>query len=152
MKPFDPDVVSEKLLYMNERLNRLRRFRDVTIDEYSENPDHQDIVERNLEVLIQAAADTNRYILTRLTAPPTEGLGQITNADSFLLMAQVNALPEKLAVQLAESGRFRNVLAHLYDEILPERVIEALRLTLQYYPDYIYAIQSYLDSTQNEPC
>lgn len=152
MKRFDPNFVSEKLLYMNERLNRLRRFREVTVDEYSENLDYQDIVERNLEVLIQAAADTNRYILTRLSALSTECLGQITNADSFLLMAQVDALPEELAAQLAESGRFRNVLAHLYDEILPERVIAALRLILQYYPDYIYAIQSYLDATQNEPC
>lgn len=152
MKAFNPDVVSRKLLYINERMNRLQRFREITVEGYLDNPDYQDIVERNLAVLIQAAADVNRYVLTRLATLSTGELGQITNADSFLLMAQAGGLPETLAEQLAESGRFRNVLAHLYDEILPEKVIEALRLALQYYPDYIYVIQSYLDSLQDEPC
>lgn len=152
MKAFKPSVVNRKLAYIDERLKRLVKFREITIEGYLENPDYQDIVERNLEVLIQAAADTNRYILTRFAESAEIELGYISNADSFLLLAQAELLPQLLAERLAESGKFRNVLAHLYDEILPGKVIEALRTTVQYYPDYLYAIQSYLDSLESDPC
>lgn len=66
MKAFRPSTVNRKLAYIDERLKRLVKFREITIEGYLENPDYQDIVERNLEVLIQAASDTNRYILTKL--------------------------------------------------------------------------------------
>lgn len=77
-------------------------------------------------------------------------LSQVVNSDSFLLLAKAGVLSDALAVTLAESGKFRNVLAHLYDEILLEKVIEALDTTLQYYPHYLYAIQSHLDSLESE--
>ncbi len=151
MKAFKPSVVNRKLAYIEERLNRLVKFRETTIEDYLESPDYQDIVERNLEVLIQAASDINRYILTRLTGSAETESEYVSNADSFLLLAQAELLSQPLAERLAESGKFRNVLAHLYDEILPEKVIEAMRTTLQYYPDYLFSIQSYIDSLESEP-
>ena len=150
MKAFDPSVFVGKLIFIEDRINRLKRFRKTTPEDYEENSDYQDIVERNLEVLIQAAADTNRYILKRQFDLSSDKPSQITNADSFLMLAKANILPERLAMQLAESGRFRNVLAHLYDEILPEKVVEAVGKTLQYYPEYFNAIQSYLDTIEDE--
>lgn len=146
MKAFNPDVVSNKLVYIEQRLTRLQKFRSITADGYAQDIDSQDIIERNLEVIIQAAADTNRYLLARLTEQGLARLGSVANAESFLLLAQADILPETLAKMLSESGKFRNVLAHLYDEISPEKVIASLRDVLRYYPDYLYAIQSYLDS------
>lgn len=150
MKAFDPSVVVGKLTFIEDRINRLRRFSQTTLKEYKENPDYQDIAERNLEVLIQAAADTNRYLLKRQFELSFEKSSQITNADSFLMIAETGVLPKLLALQLAESGKFRNVLAHLYDEILPEKVIEAVEKALQYYPNYFNAIQAYLDTIEDE--
>ncbi len=150
MKAFDPSVVVGKLIFIEDRINRLKRFRKTVPEDYGENPDYQDIVERNLEVLIQAAADTNRYILKRQFGLSSDKPSGVTNADSFLMLAKANILPEQLAMQLAESGKFRNVLAHLYDEILPQKVVEAVGKTLQYYPEYFNAIQSYLDTIEDE--
>ena len=148
MKAFDPSLVNRKLAFIDERLNRLLKYKKITIENYVEDPDSQAIVERNLEVLIQAAADTNRYILVRLAESAGNELEYVSNADSFLFLAEAEVLPEELATELSASGKFRNVLAHLYDEILPQKTIDALAKTLQYYPDYIEAIQSYLNSLQ----
>lgn len=58
-------------------------------------------------------------------------------------------LSDSLASELAKSGGFRNVLAHLYDEIIPVKVIIALSETLELYPEYLSKIQSYLDLFEN---
>lgn len=146
MKAFNPDIVSNKLTHIQQRLLRLHKFKGITAEQYAVSTDAQDIVERNLEIIIQAAADVNRYLLSRLTDGDQAGLGSVTNAESFLGLANAEILPQDLAETLAESGKFRNVLAHLYDEISPEKVVAAIGAALQYYPDYLYAIQSYLDS------
>lgn len=156
MKSFDPNVVIGKLTYIKNRVSRLKRFSNITPEEYQENLDYQDIIERSLEVLIQAAADINRYILKRKLNLSSSQVGQIANSESFIMLAQSDVLPELLATELAESGKFRNVLAHLYDEILPEKVIDALSRTLLYYPSYLEAIRLCLDTMnkdmENEPC
>lgn len=149
---FDPNVIIGKLTYIDSRLNRLRKFSEITLKEYQENLDCQDIVERNLKNLIQAAADTNRYLLKKQLDLSSSELSEITNRDSFLRSAQAGILPKSLAEKLSESGKIWDVLAYLYDEVLPESVIEAMGNTLLYYPIYSNAIQSYLETMENEQC
>ena len=149
MNDFSSDVIARKTDVMRKRLKRLQKYRTITVNSYLENDDAQDIIERNLEILIQAAVDINRSLLKQVSALNSEDLRSLTNSESFILLSQNNLLPTDLANELGPSGGFRNVLAHLYDELLPEKVIEALQKALQFYPDYLYAIQSYLDSLED---
>ncbi len=52
--------------------------------------------------------------------------------------------------QLAPSCSFRNVLAHEYDDIDPVQVYSAFQKTLNHYPDYVKAIQMYLDTLEED--
>lgn len=147
---FDLNVITGKLTYINSRLNRLAKFSEITLEDYQENLDYQAIVERNLKNLIQAAADTNRYLLEKQLDLSSIELDQITNKESFLLSAQAGILAKSLAEKLSESGDFWDVLAYQYDKVLPEKAIKEVGNTLRYYPSYSTAIQSYLDTIEDE--
>ena len=148
MNAFSSDILGKKVDVIKQRLQRLQKYRLITVEDYQNDRDVQDIIERNLEILIQAAVDINKSLLKRSSALSASELKNLKNSESFRRLAQTGLLSEPLANNLAGSGGFRNVLAHLYDEIIPEKVIEALQEALQFYPDYLYEIQLYLDSLE----
>ncbi len=150
MKEFEPASISSKLATMLKRLQRLRRYEALTLNEYLLDEDIQAIVERLLEQIIQSALDINRAFLKRIAGIQTSEEMRLTNSETFTLAAEHGLLSKELGAALAKSGGFRNVLAHLYDEIIPESVYAALTLSLQYYPHYIATVQAYLDSLETE--
>jgi uncharacterized protein YutE (UPF0331/DUF86 family) len=146
---FDTNIISKKVDVIRKRLKRLQKYRQLTVQDYLSNDDAQDIIERNLEILIQAAVDINKSLLKRGSRLRAEELRTLRNSESFISLAENNILNESLANELSESGKFRNILAHLYDEVVPEKVVFALQKALECYPDYLYEIQLYLDSLEN---
>lgn len=150
MSDLSLDLLDRKKEVIQRRLQRLQKYRSLTLEEYLSNEDIRDIIERNLEILIQAAVDLNKYLLKQVVDLRPEQMKAIQNSESFILLAHHNILPETLAQELANSGKFRNVLAHLYDEIVPDLVIHALNKALDLYPDYLYEIQIHLDSLEHQ--
>jgi uncharacterized protein YutE (UPF0331/DUF86 family) len=148
MSVLDLPRLFRKLSGMSRRIDLLKRYESISLVEYCENEETQMIVERLLELIIQAALDINKILLRQaigieLKAPNGEAL---TNREIFILIGTHNVISPDLADQLARSGQFRNVLAHLYDDIDPRQVYDALQNTLEQYPLYIEAIQDYVDS------
>lgn len=145
----DVEGISKKLAGMTRRLNLLVAYKSLTFDEYLQNEERQATIERLLEIIIQAAIDINKIILKQVLGIKLSGNSEnFTNAEVFNLIGEHGFISPELAEQLAESGRFRNVLAHLYDDIIPEKAYEALQKSLIQYPEYITAIQDYLDSLE----
>jgi len=145
----DREGISKKLAGMTRRLNLLSAYQSLTFNEYLQNEDRQAAIERFLEIIIQAAIDINKMLLKQaLGVKLTRNSENFTNAEVFILIGEHGFIPRELAEQLAESGRFRNVLTHLYDDIIPEKAYDALQKSLVQYPEYITAIQNYLDSLE----
>lgn len=144
MRKFDPNTLAYKIDRMIERIDELRGFQDCTLDQYLENNNYtQIVVERLLELVIQGALDINRSLLKQIV-----GISVEKNSDTFIEAGKAGFIPMELGRQLARSGGFRNVLAHQYDEILPEIVFENLQEALEQYPNYVEAVQVYLDSLE----
>lgn len=151
MKNFEPEAISDKVAGMARRLNRLRDYTALTLDEYLQDEITQAAIERLLEQIIQSALDINRAFLKRIAGGQASVDGKtVTNSETFILVARHGLISEELGKALAKSGGFRNVLAHQYDEISPELVYTALQLAFQYYPRYTAAVQTYLDSLETE--
>ena len=55
--------VLRKLDFIEENLDDLKNFQDISLEEYLSNRHTQKIVERTLEIIFQAAIDANRHIL-----------------------------------------------------------------------------------------
>jgi uncharacterized protein YutE (UPF0331/DUF86 family) len=143
MTAIEPAIVLTKLDFMTNYLDNLRRFESITLEEYLNDYNTQLIVERLLQLLIQVAIDTNRYLLKQL------GIEQpATNFELFLEMGRRSIITMELAETLAPSGSLRNRLVHLYEDIDPIKVHEGIHKALDNYLIYQRQITSYLDSLQ----
>lgn len=139
----DLTTLANKIERMTERLERLTRYRQYTLEEYLADDDAQIMVERLLELVIQAAIDINKALLKRVAGKNIE-----SNFDSFVEAGACGFIPTSLAQKLAPSGAFRNILAHEYDDIVPEEVYRNLSKVFEQYSLYIESIQDYLDSLE----
>jgi uncharacterized protein YutE (UPF0331/DUF86 family) len=148
VKEFNPVTVGDKLEGMGKRLRRLNRYQDLTLDAYLQDEDIQSIIERLLEQIIQSALDINRAFLKRVAGITSEGGKVPKNAETFILAGQYGLISPALGKRMEKSGGFRNVLAHLYDEIIAEKVYEALQNVLTDYPQYLAEVESYLNSLE----
>jgi uncharacterized protein YutE (UPF0331/DUF86 family) len=139
--------IAKKLAGMSRRFDKLKRYEFLSLDDYLLDEDRQIIIERLLELIIQAALDINKMFLKQVAGINLGLTGDATptNADIFRLAGEHGFIPLNLAEKLAKSGQFRNVLAHLYDDIDPQQVYIALQKAYEQYPDYIEAIQDYID-------
>lgn len=147
MSQFNREATLSKLSRMVDRLDNLKRFDSISLSAYLEDEDCQLIVERQLELLIQSALDINKAFLKRVVSSSTPE--SISNYESFILMGEQGFIPSTLAQAIAPSGSFRNVLAHDYDDIDPNQVYAALQKALTQYPQYIRAMQTYLDTLED---
>lgn len=147
MTDSDLEGIGKKMIGMTKRLNRLSIYQSLTFEEYLQDEDRQATIERYLEVVIQAAIDINR-ILIKYTKDID--LEKLTNAEAFTVASELGFITSELAAQLALSAGFRNILAHVYDDIDPEMAYRALQLAAVQYPQYIQQIQTYLNSLEED--
>ena len=67
-----------------------------------------------------------------------------------IVVGELGFISSELATQLALSAGFRNVLAHVYDDIDPEITYRALQLSVVQYPQYIQQVQTYLNLLEDD--
>lgn len=153
MSQLDPEAIAQRLSRMVERIDRLKQFEALTLEDYLQDELRQAAIERLLETVIDvdAALSINKTLLKRAAGvfPRNDSQG-FKNFESFRLMGENGFLSPQLAAQLAPSGSFRNVLAHEYDEIDPVLVYRALHKALHQYPYYVKTIQLYLDTLEED--
>jgi uncharacterized protein YutE (UPF0331/DUF86 family) len=63
MRKLDVESVGKKLIGMAKRILFLTRYEGMTLDDYLQDLERQAVVERYLEVIIQAAIDINRMLI-----------------------------------------------------------------------------------------
>lgn len=113
----EPATVRRLLETIELRLIRLEEARAASLEAYLASRDLQDIVERNLEIAIQASIDLGLHVLAdRPTALPE------TNRGVFRSLAEQGLLETELSRRLEEMAGFRNLLVHGYASIAPAKV------------------------------
>jgi uncharacterized protein YutE (UPF0331/DUF86 family) len=147
MTSLDLEGIGKKMIGMTKRLNRLYTYQSLTFEEYLQDEDRQATIERYLEVVIQAAIDINKMLIRRVENIDLE---KLTNTEVFTLASELGFITSELAAQLALSAGFRNILAHVYDDIDPVMAYRALQLSVVQYPQYIQQIQTYLNSLEED--
>jgi uncharacterized protein YutE (UPF0331/DUF86 family) len=150
MSQLDPEAIAQKLSRMVERIDRLKRFEKLTLKDYLQDDLKQAAIERLLETIIDSALSINKTLLKRGAGLIPIDAESFKNFESFILIGENGFIPTDLASQLAPSGSFRNVLAHEYDEINSVQVYNALQKALSQYPQYVRAIQTYLDTLEED--
>lgn len=119
----------------------MNEFSNLTINEFLDNFKQQLIVERLMQLMIQAAIDINDHILSKLNPG-----NSATNFEAFIELGKYGIINPQLAKQLAPSASLRNRLVHEYGDIDPNQVFTAITFALQRYPLYAEQMKAYLMS------
>lgn len=143
MSNIESEIVLTRLRLITKYYNTLEHFSNITLDDYLIDYNKQLIVERLLQLIIQAAIDINYHILSRLRSGNV-----VSNFEAFIELAKYGVLTEDLARQLAPSAGLRNRLVHEYDDIDSSQVFKAISFALQQYPLYVKQINNYLISSE----
>ncbi len=145
MSDIDLEVVLVRLRLIVKYCNTLEEFRSISLDKYLSDFRQQLIVERLLQLMVEAATDINKYLLVRL-----HQISPATSFDSFSEAGQQGIITQDLAATLARSVGMRNILVHQYKDIDSRIVFSAIPKALEQYQLYIQQISAYLDSLEAE--
>jgi uncharacterized protein YutE (UPF0331/DUF86 family) len=65
MSQLDPEAIAQKLSRMVDRIDRLKRFEGLTLEDYLQDDFKQAAIERLLETIIDSALSINKTLLKR---------------------------------------------------------------------------------------
>lgn len=118
----DRDVIRRKLAELAAYVAQVSEYRDLTVERYRADWKTQRIVERTLQMSIEACVDVASHLLADrgLRAPSTY-------AETFEILVQAGLLAPDLGRTMVEMAGFRNVIVHEYARIDPDVIIRILQ-------------------------
>ncbi len=92
-----------------------------------------------LIVSIEAAIDLSNHLISRNNFRIPESY-----ADTFKVMAEVNALSDGLAEKLIEMAKFRNRLVHIYWEVDDEIIYDIINEDIRDIEEFLQSFKEFL--------
>ena len=122
----DRDLLRRKLADLAEYVNQVSEYRDLTVERYRADWKTQRIVERTLQMAIEACLDVASHVVADrgLRAPSTY-------SETFEILVQAGLMSPGLGRVMVEMTGFRNVIVHEYARIDADTVIRILREHLE---------------------
>jgi uncharacterized protein YutE (UPF0331/DUF86 family) len=115
------DVIHSKLRHLQEYLEDLAEYRDITLSNYTASKKDQRFVERTLHLACECCIDIAAHLVSRkaLRAPKD-------NKDLFSVLHENGIITAPVRASMMKMARFRNIVVHDYARIDPEIVIAIL--------------------------
>ncbi len=135
MSPLDQQLFVRKATFIDEDLQKLAPFAKLSQDQYIENMEAQQQVERLLERIVDRLIDLNYHIVKEISQQIPRDYH-----DSFIRLGKEQIVPQELAKKMAQSAGMRNILAHEYDEVDPKQIYLAISPVLTDVPQYLKCI------------
>lgn len=127
---------------IEESLGILARKQRVNREDYKNDSDTRDIVERRFVKMTEASIDIAEELVKQ-----TQGQPPSSNPESMRMLGEVDILSDPQAEEMAQGARFRNVLSHTYGDIIEHDVVYNALQDLDRYRDFVQAVTDYLEST-----
>ncbi len=134
----DQEVVKSKLLNLEEYINDLLEYENITLVKYKNDKLLQRYLERTLHLAIESILDIGNHIISdeRLGSPDN-------NSDIIKILADKGIIKENRDKYI-KMAKFRNIIVHDYAEIDKEVVInivnneiDDLIALFKWYQEYI---------------
>ena len=121
----DKTLLLRKLAELEEYVEQIKEYTNVSAEQYSKEWRTQRIVERTLQMMIESCADIAGHIISdRGYRVPT------SYADTFRVLYEKDILTRDLFETMEKISKFRNIIVHHYDRVAPEIVINILKRDL----------------------
>ncbi|KHO36225.1 hypothetical protein OR62_11360 [Clostridium tetani] len=119
MVEFDREKVEQKLLFMEENLNKLKKLRELEKDIFIDDFRNVDSAKYLLQVSIEAMLDIASHLIARNRWGKPE-----SNKDSFKILADNGLIDEKDINIYFSMAKFRNRIVHMYFNINDEMIYD----------------------------
>lgn len=117
----DRDLLLRKLADLELYLSQLSEYRGLSIEEYRGDWKTQRIVERTLQIAIEACVDIASHVIAdRALRVPA------TYAETFEVLGDARLLEPDLRDAMVRMAKFRNVIVHEYTRVDPAIVVRIL--------------------------
>ena len=135
----DKSLILRKLAELEEYLEQIKEYSNITVDEYSDDWKIQRIVERTLQMMIENCVDIASHIISdrKYRIPKSY-------ADTFDILHKEGVLEKELFDKLEKMAKFRNIVVHHYDKVDAVIVVNILRRYIGDFRDYRNAIVNVL--------
>ncbi len=131
----DKALILRKLAELEEYLEQVKEYANMTAGRYSKAWKAQRVVERTLQMMIETCADGAGHIISdKGYRVPT------TYADAFRVLHENGLLKKELFETMERMAKFRNIIVHHYDKIDAEVVAGILKKDLKDFSAYKDAI------------
>ena len=136
----DKKLVKTKISSIQNNLEQLKRFENLSFNEVVENYDTHKIVERIIELLINEAIDINQHFISE------SKLNKLSFdfKESFLLMEKLDVYPGSFAKKISLSVGLRNILVHQYNRLDEKIFYTSIKDCLKQYSQYCRYILKFL--------
>ncbi|WAM33056.1 type VII toxin-antitoxin system HepT family RNase toxin [Caldicellulosiruptor morganii] len=114
-------LVSEKIDRIVFCLNRIKRFQNMSFEEFKKDQDAQDIVVHNLFLAIQNLIDIGNHIIADDVFETPGYYGEIPQ-----ILSKEKVISESLALIFKKMISFRNIIVHEYSKIDLAKVYDIL--------------------------
>jgi uncharacterized protein YutE (UPF0331/DUF86 family) len=115
-------LILRKLADLDQYLDQVSEYRNITVEEYRKDWKTQRIVERTLQLAIEVCLDIANHVIAdrRLRVPAT-------HAETFTVLAEAGLLDSAQRDAMIRMSGFRNLIVHEYARIDPDMVLRTLR-------------------------
>jgi len=105
-------VVEAKISSIKKYLSLLERYKPYSQNDIEQNPDLKGAFERYLYLAAQATIDLAEAVIAfKDFRRPT------TYADAFYILDEQDFIPKPLSEKLVNMAKFRNIIAHDYEDV-----------------------------------
>ena len=135
----DKSLLLRKLAELEEYLEQIKEYSNITVDEYSNDWKIQRIVERTLQMMIENCVDIASHIISdrKYRIPKSY-------ADTFSILRNEGVLEKELFDTMERMAKFRNIVVHHYDKVDAAIVVNILKRDIGDFRDYRDAIVNIL--------
>lgn len=126
------DVIENKISTIRQSLHVLQDYRQVRAADLKADLKIRGIVERYLYIATQATIDLAETIIAYKKLRKPRNYKEV-----FEILEESDLLPSPLARKLIDMVGFRNTLAHVYDNVNYEIVVDVLQNRLKDIEDFL---------------
>ena len=135
------DTIVRHLEQLRVYLNRLAELQQSSREQLHGDWHVQAMVERNLQLAIEAIISISEQIIAALALPTPEN-----SRLALALLADEGIIPRDLAAELQAAVGFRNIIVHQYMGIDYDIVYNALQNDLVHLESFLTIVSTYLRS------
>jgi uncharacterized protein YutE (UPF0331/DUF86 family) len=135
----DKELLLRKTAELEEYLDQISEYENLSIKQYSGDWKVQRIIERTLQMMIEICVDTASHIISDKGYRVPKSY-----ADTFRVLFENKIIEESLFERMEKMAKFRNIVVHHYDKVDEEIVVGILRKDINDFMEYKDAIINFL--------